>query len=186
MNFMFLLLIILVGFVFSCQAIIYSKRNIKKTWEKLYAQLIHRCELVSNLLDVIKKNIKKEEIQEKMFSNVIYAINGYARYQTFGDVMRVNSDFILTLKKLFAYTDKYPDLKKDIDFQRIISEISRAEDRIENMRQNYNSAVSKYNKIIVAFPNNYIASLFNMHKKRFFSDIECERTIPKNDTNYIS
>ena len=73
-----------------------------------------------------------------------------------------------TLKSLFAVSERYPNLKADTHFSRLMEQLSGIESNIAYARQFYNDMVMKFNTRIQTFPGNIFAKMFNFTKKDYF------------------
>ena len=83
---------------------------------------------------------------------------------------RMQADSMLTnaLKSLFAVAEAYPDLKANVNFQQLQTELASTEDKISYMRQSYNDVVMLYNNAIQTFPGVLVAGLFRFDKRESF------------------
>ena len=73
-----------------------------------------------------------------------------------------------TLKSLFAVSERYPDLKADAHFTRLMELLNGIESNIAYARQFFNDMVMKFNTRIQTFPGNMFAKMFNFSKKDYF------------------
>ena len=73
-----------------------------------------------------------------------------------------------TLKSLFALAEAYPDLKANVNFLQLQSQLKELEDNIEYARRYYNAVVRDFNIVIESFPSNIIASMFTFKQEEFF------------------
>ena len=72
------------------------------------------------------------------------------------------------LKSLFAVAEAYPDLKANVNFQQLQTELSNTEDKISYMRQSYNDTVMKYNTAIQTFPAVLFAGMMGFKERQSF------------------
>ena len=73
-----------------------------------------------------------------------------------------------TLKSLFAVSERYPELKADTHFTRLMEQLNGIESNIAYARQFFNDMVMKFNTRIQTFPGNIFANMFNFSKKDYF------------------
>jgi LemA protein len=73
-----------------------------------------------------------------------------------------------TLKSLFAVAESYPELKANVNFQQLQTQLKELEDNIESARRYYNAVVRDYNILTQTFPSNLVASQFRFGQEEFF------------------
>lgn len=64
--------------------------------------------------------------------------------------------------------ENYPELKASEQFMNLQKNLTRIENQLQAARRIYNQEVEKYNNIIMIFPNNIVAKIFNLKKEEFF------------------
>lgn len=74
--------------------------------------------------------------------------------------------------------ENYPDLKANTNFINLQDELAGTENRIATARRDYNEAVKEYNSLVIKFPNNIIASIFNLKKADYFKADEGKTEVP--------
>lgn len=72
------------------------------------------------------------------------------------------------LSRLIAVAEAYPDLKASENFQSLQIQIEGTENRINEARRAYNTAVEDYNKSVRRFPNTIVAGVFGFDKMTKF------------------
>lgn len=70
--------------------------------------------------------------------------------------------------RLLAVAEAYPDLKTTSAFRDFQTQIEGTENRINVARQDFNTAVQKYNLRVKRFPGNLLAGFFGFHEKAFY------------------
>jgi LemA protein len=75
--------------------------------------------------------------------------------------------------------ERYPELKANQNFIRLQDELAGTENRLATARRRYNQAVRDYNRKIVVFPNNIIASMFGFEPDVFFEAGEEAQEVPE-------
>ena len=87
---------------------------------------------------------------------------------------------LLSLKKLFAVVEAYPDLKADTSFLALQKELSNTEDRIAAARRFYNANIREMSQLCETFPTNLIAGAFGFEGGDYFElRDEAERVVLK-------
>lgn len=104
-----------------------------------------RADLVPNLVDCVKEYDEHE-------------------YETLMDVVEArgtNSDSSANEIKTMinAVAEAYPELKSNENYKQLMNELSMTENKISQVRTNYNEWVSKYNTHVKKFPNKQILDM---------------------------
>ena len=116
--------------------------------------------------------------------NLVETVKGYASHENFvlenvttaRDLMAMKASnpaekakaenmLTETLKSLFAVAEAYPDLKANVNFLQLQSQLKELEDNIEYARRYYNAVVRDFNILIESFPSNIIAGSFGLSRK---------------------
>jgi LemA protein len=72
------------------------------------------------------------------------------------------------LQRLMVVVEKYPDLKANQNFLALQEQLESLENRIRQERRLYNESAGGFNKLIIAFPNNVLAGMFNIKSAELF------------------
>ncbi len=176
MNFVFLICVLLVYLIFSFNKMVDGKNKVDNAWSQVDVQLKRRFDLVPNLVETVKGAAAHEK---NTLDDVTRARNNYLQSQSPEEIMKANKQMTSALTRLLAVAENYPDLKANVAFTNLQTELSRIEDKIAYSRQFYNDTVMKFNKTILMFPNNLFASTFGFKKIKYFNTDESERSTPK-------
>lgn len=145
------------------------KQRVENAWAQIDTQLVRRFDLIPNLVETVKGYAKHES---DTLEKVIAARTQYMSAN--GDVTKMaEAENMLsgTLKSIFALSEAYPELKANVNFQQLSTELTGTEDKIAYARQFYNDTVQMFNTEILKFPNNIVVSMFgagNFTKQSFF------------------
>lgn len=154
-----------------------GKRNkVKNSWSQIEVQLKRRFDLIPNLLETVKGYAAHER---QTLEAVTGARTKFMAAQTPVDKMQANSELTQVLGRLFAVAEAYPELKANINFLELQTELSKTEDKIGFARQFYNDVVMEYNNAVQMFPSNIVAGLGGFKEEPFFSMDETERAAPQ-------
>ena len=86
---------------------------------------------------------------------------------------------LLSMRKLFALVENYPQLKADTNFLALQTELANTEDRVAASRRFFNGNVRDMNQLTQTFPTNILASMFGFKSEDFFElDSAAERVVP--------
>ena len=83
------------------------------------------------------------------------------------------------LSRLMVVVERYPDLKANLGFLDLQTQLERTENRITVERMNFNTKAQEYNSFIRSFPKNIYASLFGFEKKAYFKAQEGAEKAPE-------
>lgn len=166
---MFILSLILVALllfvIFSYNSLATSKVSIDESLSGIEVQLKRRADLTPNLVETVKGYAKHED---QVFDKVMKSREKMMGASSVHDKAVASNELTTSLKSVFAIAEAYPDLKASTNFSSLQSELSDLEAKISYARQFYNSNVKNYNNMIVAFPSNILAGMFNFKKAEFF------------------
>ncbi len=136
-----------------------AKINAETRWADVQNEYQRRADLIPNLVSTVKGYAKQEkdtltavtEARSKANSlNLTGAdltdpekVNRYAAAQ---------GQLSLALGQLRTVQENYPDLKSNVNFIALQSQLEGTENRITIARKDYNSAVQEFNTMISTFP----------------------------------
>lgn len=103
-----------------------------------------RADLIPNLVDCVKEYDKHE----------------YETLMAVVEARGTNSDSSAQEIKTMinAVAEQYPELKSNENYKQLMNELSMTENKIAQVRSNYNEWVSKYNSYVKKFPNRQVLS----------------------------
>lgn len=141
------------------------RNTVKSSWSDIDVQLKKRYDLVPNLVETVKGYATHER---GVFENVAKARSMAMHAAAPADKAKAENMLTATLKSLFAVAEAYPELKANVNFLQLQSELKDLEDNIESARRYYNAVVRDFNILIESFPSNIIASSFQFKREEFF------------------
>lgn len=141
------------------------KTTVQSSWSDIDVQMKKRYDLVPNLVETVKGYAAHER---SLFENVTKARSVAMRATSPGDKAKAENVFGETLKSLFAVAESYPELKANVNFQQLQTQLKELEDNIESARRYYNAVVRDYNILTQSFPSNIVASQFRFGREEFF------------------
>lgn len=124
--------------------VISYEEQITTAQSEIKIQEKRRVDLIPNLVDCVKEYDKHE-------------------YETLMAVVQArgaNSDSsVQEIQTMInAVAEQYPDLKSDKNYKELMNELSTTENKIAQVRSNYNEWVTRYNSYTRKFPNRQILS----------------------------
>ena len=133
-----------------------------------------RADLIPNLVETVKGYAKHEQ---ETLENVINARSKATQVtldaatltpEKLKEFQEAQGELGSALGKLIAIQENYPDLKANENFQQLQVQLEGTENRINEARNKFNTAVQNYNLVIRSFPKNILAGFFNFDKMTKF------------------
>ncbi len=160
-----ILLLVVVFGVAIYNKLVKLKNTVKSSWSDIDVQLKKRYDLVPNLVETVKGYASHEK---SVFENVTKARSMAMKASNPAEKAKAENMLTETLKSLFAVAEAYPDLKANVNFLQLQSQLKELEDNIEYARRYYNAVVRDFNILIESFPSNIIAGSFGFKQEEFF------------------
>lgn len=124
--------------------VISYEEQITTAQSEIKIQEKRRVDLIPNLVDCVKEYNKHE----------------YETLMAVVEARGANSDSsVQEIQTMInAVAEQYPDLKSDKNYKELMNELSTTENKIAQVRSNYNEWVTRYNSYTRKFPNRQILS----------------------------
>jgi LemA protein len=173
------LIIIILWFVIIYNSLISTEKRVENAWAQIDVQLKRRADLIPNLIETVKGYAKFEK---KVLTEVTQARTAILSAKNPKDAAKGENMLEGALKSIFAVAEAYPTLKANENFKALQEELSSTENKVSFARQFYNDQVMRWNTIILQFPTNIVANMFNRNKsKEFFEASVSEKKNVKVD-----
>ena len=166
-----------------------DRNRYKNAYAQIDVQLKRRYDLIPNLVETVKGYMKHErETLEAVIAartNAVSASKAAANNpgdpSSMQNLMQAEGMLSGALGRLFAVSERYPELKANQNMMQLQEEITSTENKIAFARQAFNDAVTSYNIAREKFPANIIAGMFNFNQAQLLEPIEApeERQAPK-------
>lgn len=161
------------------------QENATAQWANVESSYQRRADLIPNIVNTAKGYaeyeqetfIKVTEARSKATSITIDPSNiTPAQLQQF---QQAQQGLTSALSRLLATFERYPDLKANENFNELINELSRTENRINVERNRFNESVRPFNKHLKKFPGNLINSFVGKFEEMgYFEADEGTETVP--------
>jgi LemA protein len=145
-------------------------------WSQVENQLQRRNDLIPNLVNTVKGYASHEK---EIFENIAAARAKMAGARTKDDTIDGANQMSGALSRLLLVVERYPDLKANQNFSQLMDELAGTENRLSVERKRYNDLVRDYNASLRRFPDNMIASIFNLRPATYFKVPEEAKAVPK-------
>lgn len=169
-----LILIIVGGTLTTYNGLIAKDEAVATAWGNIQSQYQRRADLIPNLVSTVKGYAKHES--ETLES--VMAARAKATQVTINSdnltpeklkqYQAAQGELSQALGRLMAVSENYPNLKANENFSELQAQLEGTENRINESRQIYNSAVQTYNVSVRRFPANIVAGMFGFDKKNQF------------------
>ena len=149
--------------------------NTQSTWAQVENLLKRRSDLIPNLVNTVKGYAKHEK---EIFIQIAESRSKLAGSRSVKDTMAASKQMEGALSRLLVVMERYPDLKANTNFNRLMDELSGTENRIAVERKRYNDAVKLYKVYSRRFPGRLYASIFGFEQKIYFEVAEKDKALP--------
>ena len=169
-----LILIIVGGTLTTYNGLIAKDEAVATAWGNIQSQYQRRADLIPNLVSTVKGYAKHES---ETLENVLAARAKATQVTINSDNLTpeklkqyqaAQGELSQALGRLMAVSENYPNLKANENFSELQAQLEGTENRINESRQIYNSAVQTYNVSVRRFPANIVAGMFGFDKKNQF------------------
>lgn len=169
-----LILIMVGGTLTTYNGLIAKDEAVATAWGNIQSQYQRRADLIPNLVSTVKGYAKHES---ETLENVMAARAKATQVTINSDNLTpeklkqyqaAQGELSQALGRLMAVSENYPNLKANENFSELQAQLEGTENRINESRQIYNSAVQTYNVSVRRFPANIVAGMFGFDKKNLF------------------
>lgn len=149
--------------------------GIKSAWAQVENQFQRRADLIPNLVATVKGYAAHEREVLEGISNARARMAGAKSIE---EKMNSSNALDVALGRLLVVVERYPNLKADGSFIRLMDELAGTENRLAVERKRYNDLVQVYNSRIRSFPERIVAGLFHFQQASYFLVAESARAAP--------
>jgi LemA protein len=150
--------------------------SIDSSWAQVENQLQRRYDLIPNLVSTVKGYAKHEK---ELFMSIAESRSKLAGAASREDKVVASNQMEGALSRLLVVVERYPDLKANTNFVRLMDELAGAENRLSVERLRYNENVKIYNRTIRQFPARYVAQRNGFEKVDYFQVETKAKATPK-------
>lgn len=159
----------------SYNGLVGARNEVENKSAQVDTVLQRRLDLIPNLVETVKGYSAHEtEVYDKITS----ARAALAGAQTMEEKATANQQLSVAAKGLTVIAESNPELKANTQYSQLSDELSGTENRINVARQDYNNAVTNYNRKIQTFPSNIFAGMFGFSRAGYFEADANAGTVP--------
>jgi len=155
--------------------LIRSRVRVDEAYSDINVQLKRRYDLIPNLVNTVKGYAAHEA---GVFEKVTAARSAAMNASGIAQKAEAENQLAGALKRLFAVSEAYPELKANEGFQQLQGEVTDTEDKIQAARRFYNGSVRDYNIKLQVFPTSLIAGMLGFTHRDFF-EVENQAEVDK-------
>lgn len=138
-----------------------AKNRVEDQFTQIDLEINKQIEIVTNILEIIKKNTKFEE---KIINEVEKANKKLDRESSINGKIIALYDLNKLLDKIYNLRETYPELKSSRNLTSLFNKLNENKERIDYASSFYNDTVSIYNNIIEQFPYSTVAKVFKFEE----------------------
>ena len=155
--------------------LVQMRENVDNAWSQIDVQLKRRYDLVPNLVETVKGYATHEK---ETLSRVTEARASVGSARNTAEAVEANNQLSSALARLLVVSEKYPDLKANVNFTSLQNELTSIENKIAFTRQSYNDTVLLYNRKKKSFPANIVAKIFKFEDGVYYKAEEAVEKAP--------
>ena len=153
-----------------------KEENTKSSWAQVENLLKRRSDLIPNLVNTVKGYAKHEK---EIFIQIAESRSKLAGSTNIKDKIKASKEMGTALSRLLVVMERYPDLKANSNFNRLMDELSGTENRISVERRRYNEAVKLFKVYSKRFPGRFYAAVFGFEPAVYFEVDKKDKDLPQ-------
>jgi LemA protein len=153
-------------------------QQVENTWAEVENQLQRRFDLIPNIIETVKGVAAQEK---DIFLGVAEARKAYTQAQSIPEKARAAGGFESALSRLLVIQERYPELRSNEAFAKLMDSLEGTENRLTVARKRYNDTVTALNGYTRRFPSSFFASFAGVEKAEYFEVPEAAQAAPKVD-----
>src|SRR6516164_8443361 len=182
-----IVLLLVVWLIAVYNGLVVSRNRFKNAFAQIDVQLKRRYDLIPNLVEAVKGYMAHER---ETLEAVIKARNSaFAAAQKVAadpgnagamkELNQAESQLGGVLRRLFALSEAYPDLKANQNMLALQEELTSTENKISFARQAFNDAATAYTNRREVFPAVMVAGMLGFTRAALLEAAQAEREAPQ-------
>ncbi len=161
-----IIVVIVLWVIATYNSLVGSKVKVDNSFSQIDVQLQRRFDLIPNLVECVKGYMGHES---DVLTKVTELRTSWASAGSVSEKVEIDNQLSDALKTIMAVSENYPDLKANQNFTELQQNLRDTENKISYARQFYNDAVTIYNRNLMVFPSNIVASMFHFTPATLFA-----------------
>ncbi len=173
-----LVIIFAIWYISTKNKLISLRNDMEESFSAMDVHMKKRYDLIPNLVETCKGYAKHEsETLARVTAARNSAIAAAAPADRAAAERELNSSLRVLMNKV---EENYPQLKADVQFNNLSSQLEQLEHEIANSRKYYNAKVKILNNKIEMFPSSFVANKMRLERIAYFEiEDDAERVAPK-------
>ena len=167
--------LIVIWMISTYNKLVQSREMVRNSMGQIAAQIESRWDALTSLIEATKKYSKHES---EVLENVTAQRTGISKNSNPSDVEKDATMFNEAIGRINVVAEAYPDLKASNIYENTMNQINEYENNVRHSRMIYNDTVTKFNRLILTFPNSLLAGIFNFREEEYFTSTETKRSMP--------
>ena len=162
-----------------------KEETVSNAWANVEAAYQRRADLIPQLVNTVKGYANHEKstldavVSARTKATQMTVDVGELTEENIQKYQEAQGEVGAAIGRLLAITESYPELKANENFSELQAQLEGTENRINEVRKNYNASVKEYNVSVRKFPNNILAGMFGFERKAEFKAEEKLLTVIK-------
>lgn len=162
-----------------------KEETVSNAWANVEAAYQRRADLIPQLVNTVKGYANHEKstldavISARTKATQMTVDVGELTEENIQKYQEAQGEVGAAISRLLAITESYPELKANENFSELQAQLEGTENRINEVRKNYNASVKEYNVSVRKFPNNILAGMFGFERKAEFKAEEGASKAPE-------
>ena len=161
-----------------------KEETVSNAWANVEAAYQRRADLIPQLVNTVKGYANHEKttldavVSARTKATQMTVDVGELTEENIQKYQEAQGEVGAAIGRLLAITESYPELKANENFSELQAQLEGTENRINEVRKNYNASVKEYNVSVRKFPNNILAGMFGFEKRPYFEAQEGVENAP--------
>jgi len=165
----FLIVVGISWYISGLNRVVRMDEEVNEAWAQIDTQLKRRSELIPDLVNTVKGYAKHER---GIFNHIADARSALVGAKTVAEKIKAAGELDGALARLLAIVERYPDLKANQTFIRLMDELAGTANRIAVARVRYNRAVRAFNAHIREVFGRFFAKRRGLAEPRTYFEVE--------------
>ncbi len=178
-------LIVFVGGCSNYNSFVTLDENVKQSWGQVQSAYQRRADLIPNLVNTVKGYANFEQqtltqvVEARAKATSVQIDPSNITPEKLKEFQSAYGEMNSALSRLLVTVEKYPNLKANQNFLELQAQLEGTENRIKVERDNFNKAVTEYNKKVRQFPGTLFAGIFGFGQRAQFEAEASAQNAPK-------